>query len=208
MPGFVEDLNCHGGDIEAVSGKLVEEARKKLETRANMAEMKDDLRMHSTLEAKSDMSQINEYTGDSGIGSLARPPRRRVRIVSTPAGKGHDMFGEVPPAAPVFQPSAPVRARGRRQRTVSTPISGDMFGDTAAVVLAPGEVLLNIVEAHGNKIPIKVHQDLYKKMKESNIPLSLSEVTKETNFVGTYLDGFVRKEGRSRTLSSLSGMKE
>lgn len=208
MPGFVEDLNCHGGDIEAVSGKLVEEARRKLETRANMAEMKDDLRMHSALPAKADMSQINEYTGDSGIGSLARPPRRRVRIVSTPAGKGQDMFGALPPAAPVFQPSAPVRARGRRQRTVSTPISGDMFGDTAAVVLAPGEVLLNIVEANGNKIPIKVHQDLYKKMKESNIPLSLSEVTKETNFVGNYLDGFVRKEGRSRTLSSLSGMKE
>lgn len=209
MPGLIDDLNHHESDIEAVSGKLVEEARKKLETRANMAEMKDDLRMLpvTSLNPNNVIAPISEDS-DQGELLVVRPPRRRVRIVSTPAGNGHDMFGEVNPTASVFQPSVPLNPKRRRQRTVSTPLSGSMFGDTAAVVLGPGEILLHIVESDGKKFPIKINSALLKKIKETNIPLSLVEAIKETTIEGNYLDGFIRREGKSRTLSSLSGMNE
>jgi len=208
MPGLIDDLNHHENDIEEFSDKLVEEARKKLEKRANMAEMKDDLRMYpaTTLQPKDTIPSISE-NGENENVPARRPPRRRVRIVSTPVGHGNEMFGEVVPTPGVFQPSAPLRPR-RRQRTISTPLSGSMFGDQAAVVLGPGEILVHVVEPDGNKIPFKIQDALLKKMKETNIPLSLIEAAKETSFEGNYLDGFVRKDGKSRTLSSLSGMND
>lgn len=115
-----------------------------------------------------------------------------------------DMFGEVAPQSTVFKPSTAVQRRNRRQRTLSTPLSGDMFGDTAAVMLAPGEVLLNVVDDTGKKFPIKVKDEVAKKIKTSTKPLSLVEMKKETEFVGEYLDGFVRSKGRERSLSNLS----
>jgi len=210
-PGFVEDLSQHEGDVESVSANLVEAARRKLENSVVLSATKDDLRMN-TLPSMAPMSPfsggmapISEAEGGTPAKSPIRPPRRRVRIVSTPAGKRQDMFGEVAPEGSGFQPSASVRARARRQKTLSTPLTGNMFGDTAAaVVLAPGEVLLNVTDAEGKKMRVRVDEELYKKMKESTVPLTLQEAKKETIFAGEFLDGFVRKEGRSRTLSNLS----
>jgi hypothetical protein len=56
-------------------------------------------------------------------------------------------------------------------------------------------------------MPLKIDEELYKKMKDSTVPLTLQELKKQTNFVGEFLDGHVRKEGRSRTLSNLSDKK-
>ena len=114
------------------------------------------------------------------------------------------MFGEVAPKSTVFQPTGALRARSRRQRTLSTPLSGDMFGDTAAVMLAPGEVLLNVVDDTGKKYPIKVKEDVSNQIKTSTKPMTLVEMRRETDFVGEYLDGFVRSKGRERSLSNLS----
>ena len=199
MPGCVEDFSEHVvGDIEKVSDKLVTAAREKLETNAHLAEKKDELRLSNNL---------GSLTEDQDVPAALpkrRPPRRRVRIVSTPAGGAMDMFGEVPPKSTVFQPNAAVRTRSRRQRTLSTPLSGDMFGDTAAVMLAPGEVLLNIIDKDGKKYPIKVKEEVNKKIKDSTKPLTLVEMKRETEFTGQYLDGFIRSKGRERSLSNVS----
>lgn len=209
FPGLIDDISKHEKTFDSthVANALVEEARKKLETSAQMAETKDNLRMASQ---KDVMASIGE---DDSLKNLPKPsvppPRRRVRITSTPAGGG-DMFGEVTPQA-LFRPGASIRGVGPRrgrQRTVSTPLSGDMFGDTAAVVLAPGEVLLNVVDSNGKKMPIKVMDEVYKKIKASTVPLTLTELKRETAFAGEYLDGFIRKQGRSRTLSNLDTMKD
>jgi hypothetical protein len=151
------------------------------------------------------MTPISEAEGGSPAKSSIRPPKRRVRIVSTPAGNKQDMFGVVAPeGSSGFQPSASVRARARRQKTLSSPLTGNMFDDTAAVALGPGEVLLNVTDAEGKKMRVRVDEELYKKMKENTVPLTLQEAKKETIFAGEFLDGFVRKEGRSRTMSNLS----
>ncbi len=200
MPGCVEDFSDHvSGDIEKVSDKLVLAARQKLETNAHLAEKKDELRLST--------NNLAALTEDQDLPTplpKKRPPRRRVRIVSTPIGGAMDMFGEVPAKSTVFQPNAAMRTRSRRQRTLSTPLSGDMFGDTAAVMLAPGEVLLNIVDKDGKKYPIKVKEEVNKKIKDSTKPLTLVEMKRETEFTGQYLDGFIRSKGRERSLSNVS----
>ena len=146
------------------------------------------------------------------VRAVAPKPKRRVRIVSTPAGGG-DMFAELgaplsasASAVPVFQPLAPIggASRRRRQRTLSSPVTGDIFGDTTPVVLGPGEVLANIVTSAGKKHPVKMDEKLFKKVCGSQTPLVLVEEKKETNFAGEYLDGFIRHSGRSRALSNLS----
>ncbi len=203
MPGVLEDIQSsihHSGDVEAVGDKLVQAARQKLDINAGIAEKKDELK-----KSAHDLQVVAEDSSENLVSLRPRPPRsRRVRIVSTPAGGAMDMFGEVAPQSTVFKPSTAVQRRNRRQRTLSTPLSGDMFGDTAAVMLAPGEVLLNVVDDTGKKFPIKVKDEVAKKIKTSTKPLSLVEMKKETEFVGEYLDGFVRSKGRERSLSNLS----
>ena len=72
----------------------------------------------------------------------------------------------------------------------------------------PLAVLFNVVDSSGKKMPIKVMDEVYKKIKASTVPLTLTELKRETAFAGEYLDGFIRKQGRSRTLSNLDTMKD
>jgi len=199
-PGFVDDLvesdNGEVDDTQALTRKLAREASKRLDKSAHKAEKTDQV-----------MLSVPE------VGVVAPIRKRRVRIVSTPVGGG-DMFAEpgaLPASAtsvPAFQPLAPVggASRRRRHRTLSSPVTGDMFGDTTPVVLGPGEVLANIVTSAGKKHPVKMDEKLLKKVCGSQTPLVLMEEKKETSFVGNYLDGFIRKDGRSRALSVTEGV--
>ncbi len=194
MPGVVDNLG-EDANAEELAGKLVSEARGTLDKSAHVAENTDKVMMAEVPQPK----------------PVAPRPRRRIRIVSTPAGGG-DIFAEPtsPLAGPsettsVFQPSAPVGGqRRRRNRTLSTPISGEMFGDTAPVVIAPGQVLVNIMDSTGKKYPVKVPKATMDKISSSTAPLVLVEERKDANIVGSFLDGFIRKEGRQRAASNLS----
>lgn len=199
MPGLVDNLSSHhGNDIEAVSNQLVEAARQKLQTNAEIAQGKDDLRMSSR-----NLGAIDE---DAGATSKAPSERRRptrVRIVSTPAGSAIDMFGAAPTNSTVFQPKTTLRGNSR-SKTLSTPLNGDMFGDSTSSLLAPGEILLNVVDTSGKKYSIKVMGEVYEKIKGSKAPLMLTDAKDDSENVGTYLDGFVRMKSRDRSLSNVS----
>lgn len=198
-PGVVDDLAEGGEDVEAVSGRLVEEARNRL-----------DKSSHQTQDDKaSSMLGVSTISEDAkqdffAPTSSAPPRRRRIRIVSTPAAGGKGIFGEVEDAAPVahFQPAAPMGPRRRRTRTMSTPLSGDMFGDTSSVVLGAGEVLVSIVEQGGKKIPVKLTKETLERIRESKTLLTLVEARKPDTFEGNYLEGFVRKPSTRRNKSA------
>jgi hypothetical protein len=193
QPGVIDDMQ-QGQSGNAVSEKLVEEARKKLNQSVLKAEEKDNF--ISSMDHKSE-------------GQTSRP-RRRVRIVSTPAGGHRNMFAEPGQPAPVtetvplqtaFQPSESIVPRRRRMRALSTPLSGDMFGDTSPVVLAPGEVLVHVVDNDGAKYPVKIDAQVLDKIRNATTPLSLTDLQSENSLTGVYLDGFVRRPGKSRSNS-------
>lgn len=112
------------------------------------------------------------------------------------------------PTDAVFTPSAPLRSR--RRKTMSTPLSGDMWKDTASVVLAPGEMVVNISGNNGVQYPAKMKSTTFANVKASNGATTLVEESQSETFEGQYLDGFVRRRGRTRQLSnmSLSSFKE
>ena len=197
QPGVIDDMQ-HGCEAvqsaNAVSEKLVEEARKKLSQSVMKAEEKDKF--------LTSMEKRNE--------DQAGRPRRRVRIVSTPAGGHRDMFAEPGHPTPIletvpmptsFQPSESILPRRRRMRALSTPLSGDMFGDTSPVVLAPGEVLVHVIDNNGTKYPVKMDSAVLDKIRNATTPLSLMEVQSENSLTGVFLDGFVRRPGKLRSNS-------
>eukprot|EP00558_Chaetoceros_sp_UNC1202_P006423 CAMPEP_0197244998 /NCGR_PEP_ID=MMETSP1429-20130617/9929_1 /TAXON_ID=49237 /ORGANISM="Chaetoceros sp., Strain UNC1202" /LENGTH=745 /DNA_ID=CAMNT_0042705431 /DNA_START=63 /DNA_END=2300 /DNA_ORIENTATION=+ len=198
-PGVLEGLG-ENDDVEALSGKLVEEARNRLDKSSHKSDRSDNM-----------LTSVGENNTSLGAPSR-RAPRRRIRIVSTPSGAGKDMFGALTPAAsqPFFKPELPVAPSflKRRNRTMSTPLSGDMFGaGSSPVVLAAGEVLVNIVEQDGKKMPVKLKQETFNKIRLGGNPLTLIESKKVTTFEGQYLDGFVRGSltaARARSNSNLS----
>ena len=195
MPGVVEEIvdSEHGGAAANVAERVVMEAQKKLDHSEHLDGKKDQV-----------LSQIEMGVGDSisetgGAVPSSRTARKRVKIVSTPIGGG-DMFAG---GSEVFQPVAPLRRR-RRVKTMSTPISGAMWGDTTTVVLAPGEILVNVLGPNNEKFAAKMKQATYKKLSEAGTPFALTAEEEDTQFVGQYLDGFVRRKGRTRSVSNVS----
>jgi len=135
IPGLIEELTNHEGDVEAVSGKLVEEARKKLEIRANMSEIKDDLLLYSgnpIIVQKPSSPPIGEHSEQGEISSF-QLVRCRNRSFSSPAGKGHHIFGGIPPLASIFHSSSNTCSlRGQKQSIGLIPLSGHRIDDIAA----------------------------------------------------------------------------
>ena len=106
------------------------------------------------------------------------------------------------PTDAVFKPAAPMRQR--RRKTMSTPLSGDMWKDTASVVLAPGEMLVNVTGNNGIPYPAKMKTVTFANLKAGNGAMTLVEESQPDTFEGQYLDGFVRRRGRTRQLSNVS----
>lgn len=214
-PGFFENLQ-EGGSIddnkvnkESLSRSLVKEARGRMERSASKAEQADKAM--------------------SPGGSPVRRPSTsmsRQRIMSTPvsspANSGGDMFEDNFEAirendgTTKFRPSAPVGNRRRhRVRTLTNPVSvtgGDpMFGDdqASAVLVAPGEVLVDMMSSSGKTRPAKISEELYDKIfvSSTDSALMLTEDKEETNFVGSFLEGFIRNSRRNRAISNVSDME-
>lgn len=173
-----------------ISEIVAKEAQEKLDKSEHKDAKKDELL--SQLE----MGAISEEGGTV----QKRRERKRVKIVSTPIGGG-DMFSA---GTEVFQPTSSIPRRRRRVKTMSTPLAGDMWGDTATVILGPGEVLVNILGQNNEKYAAKMKQETYDLLAAGGTPIMLEKVVDEKNFTEKYLDGFVRRQGRQRSVSNLS----
>ena len=181
-PGVVDEIvdSEHGGiATQNVAERLAREAQKNL-----------DKSEHKDVERDETLCDLKNNDVDS---LRTRPRPKRVKIVSTPIGGGDMFLG----GTEVFQPKNSVPRR-RRKKTMSTPISGDMWGDTTTVVLAPGEILVNIIGPNDEKYASKMKEEEFKKVKESGTPQLLAIAEADRQFMGQYLDGFVRGRGGSR----------
>ncbi len=193
-PGVVNEIvdSEHGGaPAQNVAERVALEAQKNLDKSEHKDSKKDEM-----------LSHFEQGVGAGAIGEggapRTRPPRKRVKIVSTPIGGG-DMFAG---GTEVFQPQTSLRRR-RRVKTMSTPISGDMWGDTTTVVLAPGEILVNIIGPNDDKYAAKMKEETFKLLTESGTPQLLTIAEPDTQFMGQYLDGFVRRSQRTPSISEL-----
>ena len=184
----------HNNIAEAVAN----EARKKLDKSEHQAQAPS----HDTLKTTNlELGTVMEGGEGSYSKNNAMTRSKRVKVTSTPMGGGVDIFSG---GTEVFQPVNPLgHNRRRRMRAMSTPISGDLFGDTTPVILGPGEILVNVTGPDSQKYAAKMKEELYKKMSTSSIPLTLVEEKKE-NFGIQYLDGFVRRPNNQRSLSIAS----
>jgi len=198
MPGIVSEIveSTHDGATNQsnIAEILATEARKKLDKSEHNNRSTD----HVMLD-RFEMGAINE--GGQSTDTAIRARRKRVKVTSTPVGGGVDMFSG---GTEVFQPANPLGQRRRRTRTTSTPLSGDMWGDTTTVVLGPGEMVVNIVGPDNKKYAAKMKEVTYKKLAVSNSPLLLVEERSSGNFEGQYLDGFVRRGNKERSVSMAS----
>jgi hypothetical protein len=158
------------------------EAQKKLDECVRKETKKEEL-----------LSQI-----EMGAVSNDRTTRKRVKILSTPIGGGDMFTGETE----LFQPTAPLRKS--RVKTMSTPISGDMWDDTTTVVLGPGEMLINIIGPNDEKFPAKMKEETFKHLSDGGTPSTLVAAGESTQFIGQYLDGFVRRRERGSKTKSFS----
>merc|ERR1712038_1345861 len=178
LDNFVGEDNSSSATQTPITKQLLDEAQQKLDKSEHLGSRKDEI-----MKGPTGMGAINENEGsangvaaESSIGGTRPGKKIRFKTVSTPVGGG-DFF--TPPVdGPLFQPAAPVRPR-RRVRTMSTPMSGDMFNETSTV----------------------------DKLGSGN-PLTLVELEQSTTFEGQYLEGFVRRKGRSRSVSNLSWTTE
>lgn len=189
MPGIVDQIN--EGSVKGEIGlELTREAQKNLDISEHQGK-RDSI-----------LGRINENGAPATTGARTRP--KRVKIVSTPAGGG-DMFAEGgADLSEIFRPVAPMRNRRRRVKTMSTPISGDMWGDTTTVVLGPDEILVNILGEKNEKFPAKMKKATYKLLTTGE-PILLTTAQENTQFTGQFLDGFVRGHGRrTRSISNVS----
>ena len=191
MPGIVDQIN--DGSVRGEIGlELTREAQKNLDISEHQGKREVML------------GNINETFGSTATNT--RPRRKRVKIVSTPIGGG-DMFGHGDGGgdlSEIFQPVASLKSRRRMAKTMSTPISGDMWGDTTTVVLGPDEVLVNILGDNDEKFPAKMTKATYKLLTTGE-PMLLTKAQEDTQFTGQFLDGFVRGHGRrTRSISNVS----
>ena len=202
MPGVVDQVTESSTHESAAPDNLAErlarEAQKSLDKSEHRATEKDKMLSSMT----SGITPISE----NGASAPQRTRKKRVRIVSTPAGGG-DMFGG---EEAIFQPKGAVRGRNRRSKTMSTPLSGDMWGEENTVVLSPGEVLVHVIGPNDKKYSAKMKEGTLKLISEAESPILLSGGEEDREFVGQYLDGFVRRTGRRKSISSksLEGLRE
>jgi Kef-type K+ transport system membrane component KefB len=191
IPGAVAEMveSAHDGKVAGgtpLAEKLFNEAQEKLERSEHKDSKKDEV-----------LSRI-----DMGVMPISetsalrtRAPSKRIRIVSTPVGGG-GMFNE---GTEVFKPAAPLRQR-RRHKTMSTPLSGDMWGENTTVVLTPGEVLVNVIGPNNVKYAAKMKEETLTRLRTGGAPLTLVELQQDS----FNLDGFVRRKGRVRSLSNVA----
>eukprot|EP01083_Nonionella_stella_P278645 947665_1 len=169
-------------------------------------------------------AEQNDKAMFPGESPVRRPSTAmsRQRVVSRPCSSAGDMFEEEVgttqenAGATKFRPLAPLGNRRHRERTLSNPVSvngGDpMFGDdhANAIMVAPGEVLVNIMSSSGKLRPAKMTEDIFENIFDSstNSALMLTEDKEETNVVGNFLEGFIRNSRRNHAISNLSDMEE
>ena len=190
----IVDKSEHGGN--AVTQNIAERVAMEAEINLGKSEHKDNKKDEM-------LSKIENGAGAHVSGTDPPKPRRqnkRIKIVSTPIGGG-DMFAG---GTEVFQPHASLTRRRRREKTMSTPISGDMWGDTTTVVLAPGEILINVIGPNDEKYAAKMKEETYKILRESGNPQLITIAEPDTQFMGQYLDGFVRRTYKPASISSIS----
>ncbi len=190
-----ESQQGSGGSTRNIAEIVAKEAQKNLDKSEHKDAKKDEML------TQFEMGAINEE-GNNAV-QVRRERRKRVKIVSTPIGGG-DMFSG---STEIFQPTAPLRRR-RRVKTMSTPLSGDMWGDSATVVLGPGEVLVNVIGPNNEKYAAKMKEDTLKLLSSGGAPITLEKSVDNKQFTENYLDGFVRRKGRQRSLSNLSLTEE
>ncbi len=199
MPGIMDEItehSTHGVETVNIAERLALEAKVTLDKHEQRATKKDEIL--SRLEAgRTGMESIEQTDTLSALPSSGK--RVRIKNLSNPSG---EMFGAAEGTEGIFQPTAPIRRR--RTRALSTPISGNMFGEVT-VVLGPGEILVDVIGPDGKKHPAKMKQETFKQVSvDDGNPVMLIVEEADKQFVGKYLDGFVRKQGRIRSVSSKS----
>ena len=194
VPGIVDELKDESTRGESSARNIAEIVAREAQEKLDKSEHKDAKK--DELLSQLEMGAISE---EGGAVQKRRERKKRVKIVSTPIGGG-DMFSS---GTEIFQPTAAIRRR-RRVKTMSTPLAGDMWGDTATVILGPGEVLVNILGQNNEKYAAKMKQETYDLLTAGGTPIMLEKAVDETHFTEQYLDGFVRREGRQRSVSNLS----
>merc|ERR1719491_1012276 len=144
---------------------------------------------------------ISETGGPSSSNGTINTGRRfRSKTTSTPAGH-HGLNSMFHQPQEIFQPRGLVR---RMSKTKSSPLSGDMWKDSAAVVVSQGEVVVTVTDPKGEKFMSKMKTETLNYMRNAVGPVTLVQVATAATFEGQYLDGFVRRKGRTKTLSNLS----
>jgi len=131
---------------------------------------------------------------------------RMTKTTSTPAGTQNSnvMFHQ---PREVFKPANPIPRR-TRMKTKSTPLSGDMWKDPASVVVNHTEILVTVTGPVGEKYMSKMKSTTFDNIRKASAPLTLVELETGATFEGEFLDGFVRRKGKTRTLSGLSTSPE
>lgn len=200
MPSIVDDIkdpakepSQHGTSI---NDNLLSEAQNAL----NLHEDKDKHKDTISALTVGGVPTINEVGGPSSNTITSSRKSRRSRTTSTPVGS-NNMFQQ---PRDVFQPLDPVRRR--MVKTKSSPMSGDMWKDPGSVVVSLGEIAVTITGPGGEEIKSKMKMTTFNNMRKAGGPVTLVEAEKGTAFTGEHLDGFVRRKGRTRSISGLSGM--
>lgn len=198
LPGIMDEItehSAHGVKTVNIAERLALEAKVTLDKNEQLASKKDELltRMESGR-----MESVEQTDTLSALPTSSK--RVRIKNLSNPSG---EMFGIAAGTEGIFQPTAPI-SRRRRTRALSTPIAGNMWGDNTTVVLGPGEILVDIIGPDGKKHPAKMKQETFKQVSGGGNPVMLTVEEADKQFVGKYLDGFVRKQGRTRSVSSKS----
>jgi len=201
MPTVLEEIasgqpSAHG----TLHDSLIVAAQSCLNKHENKDKQKDTVQTIA-----SGIPSISEDMSSSGITSTGRK-FRMTKTTSTPAGaQNSDAIFHQPQE--IFKPANPVRRRNR-MKTKSTPLSGDMWKDPASVVVNHTEILVTVTGPGGEKFMSKMKTATLDNIRKASGPVTLVELETGATFEGQYLDGFVRRKGKTRTLSSLSSSKE
>lgn len=186
-----KDPSIHG---TSVTNTLITEAQKSLDRHQERDKQKDTIAaLPPTISEAAVSNNGNTFQGRK---------YKMAKTTSTPVGaKSNDMFQQ--PQA-IFQPQNSVRRR--RVRTKSSPLSGEMWNDPASVVVNHEEVVVTVTGPKGEKFLSKMKTVTLDSMRKASGPLTLVELKTSSTFEGEYLDGFVRRKGRTRNLSGLADM--
>jgi len=202
MPEILEEIadgepSAHGTGI---NDSLITEAQSCLNRHENKDKRKDTVlaKFNSGVPPTINESGVSSSNGITAAGRKFR----MTKTTSTPAGQ-HNTDAIFHQPREIFKPADPVRRRGRT-RTKSSPLSGDMWNTPASVVVNHSEVLVTVTGPGGEKFMSKMKGTTLDNIRKASGPLTLVEVATGATFEGEYLDGFVRRKGRTRTLSGLS----